>query len=111
MSAPEPEAAVSNGNVPNALTTLRILLPGTVLLAASAVLVSGLYAANRPTAATGAQVAGLVVTVVGLLVFLPGHGIVAAALVSTAAYATVFTTALVAYRRCAGLGWLEFLRP
>jgi len=94
-----------------AATTLRILLPGTVLLAASAVLIAGLYAANRPSVATGVQVSGLVVTVVGLLVFLPGHGIVAAALVSTAAYATVFTAALVAYRHCAALGWLEFLRP
>jgi O-antigen/teichoic acid export membrane protein len=92
-----------------AAPALRVLLPGTVLLAGALILVAGLYAANRPTIATGVQLAGLVVTVVGLLVFLPGAGIMAAAIVSTASYAVVFVAALVAYKRVAGLPWRSFL--
>jgi O-antigen/teichoic acid export membrane protein len=92
-----------------AAPALRVLLPGTVLLAGASILVAGLYAANRPTIATGVQLGGLAVTVVGLLVFLPGHGIIVAAIVSTASYAVVFVGALVAYKRVAGLGWRAFL--
>jgi hypothetical protein len=55
------------------------------------------------------QAAGLVVTVVGLLVFLPSGGITAAAIVSTVAYGTVFVSALVAYQRATGLAWRRFL--
>src|SRR5204862_207157 len=57
-----------------------------------------------------AQGTGLVVTVGGLLVFLRAGGIEAAAWVSTAAYATVFACALVAYRRAAKLPWRAFTR-
>ena len=88
---------------------LRILLPGSVLYAVALVLVSGLYAANRPFTAACVQATGLVVTVAGLLVFLRSGGIEAAAAVSTAAYATVFACALVAYRRTSGLPWRAFV--
>ena len=92
----------------DAAPSLRVLLPGTVLLAGALILVAGLYAANRPTVATAVQVAGLVVTVVGLLVFLPGGDIMTAAIVSTASYAVVFLAALIAYKRVAGLRWRAF---
>jgi O-antigen/teichoic acid export membrane protein len=91
-----------------ATTALRILLPGTVLLAGSSILIAGLYAVNRPTIATVTQIGGLLVTVVGLLLFLSTGGIVAAAIVSTSAYAAVFAAALVAYKRVAGLTWRSF---
>lgn len=94
-----------------AATTLRLLLPGTVLLAAASVLVAGLYAAGRPGLSTIVQAGGLVVTVVGLLVFVRSGGITAAAIVSTAAYGTVFVAALVAYRRATGLAWRSFVNP
>lgn len=95
----------------DAAPSLRVLLPGTVLLAGALILVAGLYAANRPTIATGVQVAGLVVTVVGLLVFLPGGDIMTAAIVSSVSYAVVFVAALVAYRRVTGVPWRAFLTP
>lgn len=94
----------------NAASALRILLPGTALLAGASVLISGLYAANRPGLATITQLTGLVVTVVGLLVFLPSHGILAAAIVSTAAYATVFVCALLTYRRTVALPWRRLMK-
>jgi O-antigen/teichoic acid export membrane protein len=88
-----------------AAPALRVLLPGTVLLAGAHILVAGLYAANRPTVATAVQLTGLAVTVVGLLVFLPGGSIMTAAIVSTASYAVVFAAALASYRRVAKLPW------
>ena len=94
-----------------AAPSLRVLLPGTVLLAGALILVAGLYAANRPSIATGVQAAGLVVTVGGLLIFLPGGGIMTAAVVSTVSSAVVFVAALLAYKRVAGLRWRDFLAP
>ena len=96
----------------SAAPTLRLLLPGTALLALASILIAGLYAANRPTVATVVQAVGLVVTVVGLLLFLRDGGTTAAAIVSSAAYSAVFLGALVAYKRVAGLAWRDFLsRP
>jgi O-antigen/teichoic acid export membrane protein len=91
------------------VSPLRLLLPGTVLYAAASVLWSGLYAANRPFTATLAQAAGALVTVVGLLLFLRGGGVDAAALVTTASYTVVFVVALVLYRRAVSLRWMDFL--
>jgi O-antigen/teichoic acid export membrane protein len=93
----------------DAAPALRVLLPGTVLLAGALILVAGLYAANRPTLATGVQVAGLLVTLVGLLVFLPAGDIMTAAIVSTSSYTVVFAAALLAYKRVAAVPWRAFL--
>jgi O-antigen/teichoic acid export membrane protein len=90
---------------------LRILLPGSVLYAGAGVLWSGLYAVDRPFTAALTQVAGVIVTVVGLLVFLEQGGIRAAALISTISYTLVFASALVAYRRAAGLSWGQLAPP
>jgi O-antigen/teichoic acid export membrane protein len=88
---------------------LRLLLPGTVLYAAAAVLWSGLYAANRPFTASAAQAAGVIVTIVGLLLFLRSGGITAAALVTSVSYTVIFVAALVLYRRAVALRWRDFL--
>lgn len=91
---------------------IRLLLPGTVALAMAGVLGSGLYALERPGLAAVAQVPGIVVTVVGLLLFLRAGGIVAAAIVSSVAYATVLATSLWLYRRAAGVPWRAlWVRP
>jgi len=82
-----------------AASALRILLPGSVLFAAAMVLISGLFAANRPFSATMAQVSGAALTVIGLLLFLDPGGIIAAAVVSSVAYSVVFVVALVLYSR------------
>jgi O-antigen/teichoic acid export membrane protein len=88
---------------------LRILLPGAVLLAANSVVWSGLLAINRPFTAAAAEFVGLVVTVVGLLIFLPGNGIVAAAVVSSVSYSVTFFVSLCFYRTNAGLSWRSLL--
>lgn len=88
---------------------LRILLPGAVLLAANSVLWSGLLAINRPFTAAAAEFVGLAVTVVGLLIFLKGNGIVAAAIVSTVSYSVTFVLSLRFYCSNAGLSWRSLL--
>jgi O-antigen/teichoic acid export membrane protein len=93
----------------DAAEPLLLLLPGAVLFAGSSILAAGVYAAGRPFTATLAQVIGMVVTIVGLLVFLRAGGITAAALVSTASYAIVFVATLVAYKAVSGLTWRSFL--
>ncbi|MDQ3432861.1 MAG: oligosaccharide flippase family protein [Actinomycetota bacterium] len=88
---------------------LRVLLVGSVLLMPGLVLCQGLSAANRPLTSTIPQITGSVVTVVGLWFFLRDGGILAAAWVTTAAYAVVLAMALVLYRRVAGLSWRALL--
>ena len=87
---------------------LRLLLPGAVLYAGAGILWSGLYAANRPLTATFTQVPGLIVTIGGLLIFLPGNGIEVAAIVSTISYTIVFVATVALYRRAVGLPWRAF---
>jgi O-antigen/teichoic acid export membrane protein len=93
-----------------AAETLRILLPGAVLYGAAAILAAGIHGAGRPLTATVNQLIGAALTILGLLVFARGGGIVAAAIVSTVAYSVVFAGDLVAYRRIAGLRWRELVR-
>jgi O-antigen/teichoic acid export membrane protein len=90
---------------------LRIMLPGCVLYAAATVLSSGLYAENRPFTAALAQTPGLLVTVIGLPLFLRAGGIMAAAIISAIAYTLVFLAALALYRHAAGLPWRAFVSP
>jgi hypothetical protein len=59
--------------------------------------------------AAASQALGVLVTVVGLTLFLRAGGTEAAAIVSSVAYATVFGSALVLYRRAANLPWREFV--
>lgn len=84
---------------------LRVLLVGYVLLQPGLVLSQGLNAIDRPFTGTLPHLAGAGVTVVGLLVFLADGGIMAAAWVTTTAYAVVVVIALLLYRGVAGLPW------
>lgn len=93
----------------DATETLRLLLPGTVMYAASTVLAAGLHGAGRPGRATLGQLAGAGVTLTGLILFVPSGGITAAAIVSTAAYGVVMVANLVSYRRATGLPWRTFV--
>ncbi len=88
-----------------AVKSLRLLLPGAVAFAGASILTAGIYAAGRPFTATLAQLLGMVVTVIGLVVFLPSGGVTAAALVSTASYTTVFVATLIAYKAVSGIPW------
>jgi O-antigen/teichoic acid export membrane protein len=93
----------------DAAEPLLLLLPGVVLFAGSSILAAGVYAAGRPFTATFAQLLGMAVTIVGLFVFLRTGGITAAAIVSTASYATVFAAMLVAYKAVSHTPWRAFL--
>lgn len=89
----------------------RLLLPGTVLAAAVNTLFAGLLAANRPLLVTvGAGTAALI-TVVGLIVFLPIGGIVAAAIVTSVAFAVELVIMATLYKRTVGISWKHFVRP
>jgi O-antigen/teichoic acid export membrane protein len=88
---------------------LLLLLPGAVLFAAAPTLIGGINAANRPFTASIPQMTGAILTVAGLIVFLPLGGSTAAAIVSTAAYTVVFTLALFIYQRVSGAPWGAFL--
>ena len=87
----------------------RILLPGAVLYGGAQILIAGLHSINRPFTATVVQGIGVIITVPGLLLFMPVGGITAAAIVSTVAYSVVFLFGLVAYKRCAGIAWCDFV--
>jgi O-antigen/teichoic acid export membrane protein len=100
--------AVYGDDFRDAADPLLLILPGAVLFAGSSILNAGIYAAGYPFTSTLTQVAGMVVTIVGLFVFLRTGGITAAALVSTASYSTVFFTSLIAYQRVARLPWQRF---
>ncbi len=93
----------------DAAEPLLLILPGAVLFAASSILAAGLYAAERPFTATVCQLLGMVVSVVGLFLFLRTGGITAAALVSSVSYATICVATLIAYKRVSGLAWRAFL--
>ncbi|MGH2906349.1 MAG: lipopolysaccharide biosynthesis protein [Solirubrobacterales bacterium] len=92
---------------------LRLLVPGAVLLAMANIVVSGLLGQHRPATAGASQLPGLVVTVVGLLLFLRSGGIEAAALISTITYAISLVVASILFVRRWEYGWRELydLRP
>lgn len=90
---------------------LRLLLPGCAVYAVATVFGAGLAALGRPLTAAAAQAAGLLITLVGLLVLLPGNGIETAAAISSSAYAVVFVATVVLYRRATGLRWRALARP
>lgn len=92
-------------------TALRILLPGVVIDAATAVMWSGLLADGFPARAAAAAMTGLLVTVVGLILVLPEGGIEGAALVSTLSYATAFVATVWIYKRSLKLSWRDFVHP
>ena len=94
-----------------AISPLRILLPGAVLMAATSILSSGLQAINRPQDATLAQVCGAALTVTGLMLLLRPLGIAGAAITSTVAYGVSFLISLRLLGRQEGFRLREVLHP
>lgn len=72
-----------------AATLLIVLAPGSVMLAANALVGDMLRGLGRPAAVARAQGVGVLVTIVGLFVLLPPFGAMGAALTSTVVYAVV----------------------
>lgn len=95
----------------DAATALRILLPGVVLLQAAGIMATGLQAINRPLSSSLPSVAGLVVTALGLVLFLDRFGVVAAAWTSTASYAATFAVSLHALLRHGDFDWRAAFNP
>ena len=109
--APVLLGVVYGSDFESAATALRLLLPGAVLGAGVNVLVAGLLAANRPLMVSAAAGLAAVMTIVGLIVFLPIGGIVAAAIVTSVVYVVEFTVMAELYRRSVNITWHNFLRP
>lgn len=105
LLAPQILGFVYSQDFADAAGALRILAPGAVLLAMSNIVVNGLYGQNRPATAGLAQVPGVLITIVGLALFLAPGGIEAAAWISTTAYATSLVFGVWFYRRGAGVDW------
>jgi O-antigen/teichoic acid export membrane protein len=75
------------------------LLGGTVLLGCNYVLSDGLRGLGAPLAVSAAETVGAVITVGGLMIFLPKMGIRGAAWVSVFSYATVFLVLFIWFKR------------
>ena len=88
---------------------LLVMLPGSVCYAAAYVVWAGLGSLNRPGRAAMSQIPGVAITIFGLLAFLGKGGLMAAALVSTIAYASVLILALVLLIRASGLTFRELV--
>jgi O-antigen/teichoic acid export membrane protein len=82
-----------------AVVPLLLLLPGTVAFSYSATANQALVSMGRPGTVTLTEVAGLAVTLVGLITLVPILGVRGAALTSSAAYFTRAITQAVALRR------------
>lgn len=108
-AAPELLRIIYGADFEPASDALRILLPGAVLWAGAGVLVAGLNGVGRPGTAALAQLLGVVITIVGLMLFLRDGGIEAAAAVSSVAYASTFIVLIILYRRASGSHWGELL--
>lgn len=93
------------------VTVIWLLLPGLVFWSATPVLSAGLQAAGRPGSASIAQLAGLIVTIVGLAVSLPRFGIYGAAATSSVAYAASFAFSAAALHRLSSFRFRSSLAP
>jgi O-antigen/teichoic acid export membrane protein len=93
VAAPIAIPAVYGGGFKGAVVLLDLLLPGTVFWAGAAIVESGLQATNRPGLASAAQLIGMAVTVVGLVITVPTIGVTGAAITSSVAYTITFVAA------------------
>lgn len=73
---------------------LRLLMFGSVIWSAGAVVVSGLNGFGHPGLSATARIAAAIVIVVALLMLLPSRGIQGAAIASIAGYSVMFLVAL-----------------
>jgi len=94
-----------------AVPMVLILLVASVPLAAAIVLSSALVAANDPGATMRAELVALAITIPALIIFLPGFGGQAAALVSVVAYSVRVVIQLVAARRAFSQPTRKFILP
>jgi O-antigen/teichoic acid export membrane protein len=89
----------------------RILVPGIVALVGAQIAISLLNAAGRPGLGSAVLIPSTIITVVGLILFLPTFGVTAAAVVSTVAYGAMFVVALIALRSAVGVRLADVVSP
>jgi O-antigen/teichoic acid export membrane protein len=83
----------------SALTPTLLLLPSALFLGVHLVVTQVANALGAPEHASIGQIVGVAVTVIGLVIALPEHGIAGAAVVSSVAYAVRLGVTLVLLRR------------
>ena len=94
-----------------AVPALWLMLPGILLFSASMTLMAALQGIGAPGLASLAHLGGTIVLLVGLVVLVPSHGILAAALMSTVGYTTVFVLGERLVARSTGLSVRGVLAP
>jgi len=94
-----------------AVPALWLMLPGIVLFSASMALMATLQGLGAPGWASVAHVGGTIVLLVGLVLLVPRHGILGAAIMSTVGYTTVFVLGERLVARHIGLSVRAVLSP
>jgi O-antigen/teichoic acid export membrane protein len=97
-----------------AVVPLLILLPGTVALAQTDVIRGDLIGRGHPEVVALSALVSLAVTILMDVLLIPRHGILGAAVASTAAYVSEFVVIASYFTHCAKLTWREsflFRRP
>lgn len=107
--APQALEIVYGSEFRKAATVLRLLLPGAVFQAVGVVLNSGLLAAEKPLWVSAAVLPGALLTIGGLILFLPIGGITAAAILTSSVYLIELVAVSHLYRRALGLRWRDFV--
>ncbi|WP_435199386.1 lipopolysaccharide biosynthesis protein [Janibacter sp. GS2] len=94
-----------------AVPPLWLMLPGMVLFSASNALMAALQGLGTPGRASLAHLGGALVLLTGLVLTVPVHGILAAALMSTLGYTVVFLLSYRLVSRRSGLSLRATLSP
>jgi O-antigen/teichoic acid export membrane protein len=94
-----------------AIPAALIMVGASAIAAVNTVLEEGLRGLGRPMAVLWAELCGLAVTAVALLILLRPLGIVGAALASVCGYSTVLVTLVIASRTLTHYAPMALLRP
>lgn len=89
---------------------MLILIPGIFSLSVLSLLSAYFSGQGKIKVNLQGAILGLIVMIVGDLIFVPKYGIIAAATISTLSYASNFIYSLVRFYRDYSIHWIEFLR-
>ena len=101
--------AVYGEEFKDAAEPLRLMLPGVVLQTTGSMLASGMSGSGRPFASALPSLFGAILTVIGLLIFLPSGGINAAAIVTSVAYGATMIFGIFVYKHVTDTPWRKLL--
>lgn len=92
-----------------AIGLIYLLLPSAVFLAGAGVLGAALSGFDRPGIVSATESIGVIVTVVGLLITVPGFGVQGAAIVSSVSALLVWSVRIGTFSYCSGVRWWKLL--